>query len=621
MKTILGTKLNKAILLLLLSFGALYGCKPFSHDGITNPVEIQKKGFFYIADRGTNSLIMLDFSMSELKRWSLKSIAPDTAALQGITFAGKNIWLAFSGNEKFIVKVDATADTLQVLKSIKVPPVVSGTVHGTVRGIAYDGTNMWVVNSGSPTYTLAPTLYKIDINTDSVIASYPMPTPAPRGITYASFSPDVYGGAPGVGLYYEDNTTKQVEYFNNKMPLFQTAFPAPIPPAGTTWDQTLGITNDGQFFYMLSYSNIGSYLMKTTYDGNTESRYKLPYQYPIGVVWANYDIRLITPPSISSINPALGARGTTFPVTVSGSDFKNGTGLSLSFGSGITVSNLSYVSATSLTASLTIAQDAPLGKRTVTVTNPDGRYGISDSIFTVTAVPLVEYLYVNDAANDSVFQIRLSDQAIVQSWSTGSVTTSHCHGLAYDGSNFWLAFNSNYLIYKIIDMTTTLQGGPTPVSSPSSDGTVQNVTYYNNFLWLVQTPSDTTTKGGSIYKLDPVTGAVLDTISTPGKAPRGICFANGKLYCNDRNYKEIFSCDPSVKTWSFEFLEPAPPIGTTSSTGMFFTGTSFWIANSGGTSVGADCFIEVSISGTVLRSITAPHSGPATPYGIVYLTK
>jgi len=621
MKTIFRTNLNRAIYLLFLSFGILYGCKPFAHDGITNPVVVQKMGYFYIADRGSNSLIMLDFSMNELKRWSLESIAPDTAALQGITFAGKNIWLAFSGNEKFIVKVDATGDTLQVLQTLQVPPVVSGTVHGTVRGIAYDGTYMWVVNSGSPTYTLAPTLYKIDINTDSVLASYPMPTPAPRGITYANFTSDVYGGAPGVGLYYEDNTTKQVEYFNNKEPLFQNAFVAPIPPAGTVYDQTLSITNDGQFFYMLSYSDIGSYLMKTTYGGNTEFQYKLPYKYPVAVVWAAYDIRTISPPSINSINPAIGARGNTVPVTVTGSDFKNGTGLSLSFGDGIIVSNLNYVSPTSLTASLTIAQDASLGKRTVTVTNPNGSYGVSDSIFTVTAVPLVEYLYITDYTLDSLFQIRLSDQAIVQSWSTGSVSTSHCHGLAYDGTNLWMAYNSpDYRIYKIIDMTTTLQGGPSPITSPSAVGTVQNLTYYNNFIWLLQTPVDTS-QSGSIYKIDITTGLCVDTILTPGHAARGMAFANGKLYCNDRNYKEIFSCNPSVKSWSYEFNEPAPPVGTTSSAGMYFTGASFWIANSGGSSVGSDCFIEVSTTGTVIRSITAPHSGVATPSGIVYLTK
>ncbi len=621
MKTLVQTNLKRAVSLLIFLLAALYGCSPFPTDGITDPGLIAKNGYFYIADRGENNLVMLDYGMREIKRWSLNNIAPDIIALQGITFFGKNLWLAFSGNEKFIVQLDATGDALSVLHTIPVPPVVNLTVQGTVRGIAYDGQYLWVTNSGSEKYTLAPTLYKIDLTKDSVIASYLMPSPAPRNITYANIPLDIYGKGPGAGLYFIDNTTKKVHYFNNKMPFFDSAFTAPVPPAGTTYDQTLGITNDGTNFYTLSYSDIGSYLFRATYTGYVESSYKLPYKYPVAVAWAGYDIRTIIPPAIYTINPATGTRGTSQSVTISGSGFKSGDSLTLNFGQGITIDTLKYLSATSLYAHLIIDANANLGKRGVVVKNPDGSTGVIDSIFTITAAPVTEYLFVTDITNDSLFQIRLSDSVVVQSWSTKSVSPSHPRGLAYDGTNFWMSFNStDYKVYKI-DVTGSTLLGLSSFSCPAV-ATVQNLTYHDGYLWLLQT----TTTQGLIYKLNPANGVVLDSIVAPGitGGGRGLTFANGLLYCNNRDAstanRNVYSCDPTVKQWTLAFAEPTSPAGTKSSTGMFFNGKNFWIANSSQTEV--DVLFEVSQQGTVLRYVTTtPDAGPAQPWGIVYIAK
>jgi hypothetical protein len=621
MKNIKKTNLYGAVSIVLFLLLATSGCDPFYHDGITSPDINNQKGYFYILDRGEDMLVMLDYGMHELKRWSLRSIAPDTVALQGMTFAGKNVWLALSGNEKFIAQIDATADTLVVIKKIPVPPVVAGSTQGTVRGIAYDGQYMWAVNSGSAANTVPSTLFKIDMTKDSAVSSYLMPVSAPRGITYANIPLNAYGKGPGAGLYFLDNTTKMIHYFNNKVPFFDTLCAAPVPPAGTTYDQTLGITNDGSFFYTLSYSDLASYLFKVSYTGTTQFSYKLPYEYPVAVVWANYDIRYITPPSIATISPATGARNTSESVIITGSDFKNGAGLSLSLGQGINVDTLKYLSSTSLYAHLVIDSNAVLGKRNVTVTNPDGRTGTGDSLFTVTSTPVTEYLFVTDVAYDSLFQIRLKDSVVVQAWSTKSVSPSHPRGLAYDGTNLWISFNStDYRIYKI-DMTGSTLLGVTSFPCPATVGTVQNLSYYNGSLWLLQTPVAAPSRG-LIYKLDPATGTVLDTITAPGViGGRGIAFANGRIYCNDRDSAKVYSCDPAVKNWSYAFPSPPPPAGTTSATGMFFNGTTFWIANSGGTNTASDVLCEVSPAGAVLRYVTAPYPGAAMPQGIVYIAK
>lgn len=620
MKTIMNFYHIRPVFFFLLLGFLLNGCDPFDGDGLTSPGIIEKSGYFYVADRGANELVMLDYGMRELKRWPLAAISTDPVALQGITFANNTVWLAFSGNLKFIAQVDATADTLEVLRKISVPPVVNGSTQGTVRGIAYDGQYLWVVNSGSPANTLSPMLFKMDPGRDSVVAAYPIPTPSPRGMTYVNMAPDVYGKGPGAGLYYLDNSTKKVHYFNTKVPLFDSAFTAPVPPAGTTWDQTLGITNDQTNFYTLSYSDIASYLFQCDYTGYLKYSYKLPYKYPIGIVWSQYDIRRINPPVVTTVSPAFGVRGTSSTVAISGSDFR--AGLTVSFGPGIRVDNVAYINRNLVNAAITIDGGAVIGKRNVIVTNPDGRSGTGDSSFAVTAAAVTEYLFVTDVNYDSLFQIRIKDSTIVRAWSTKSVSPSHPRGLAYDGTHLWIAFNSSdYRIYKV-DMSGATLLGLTSFPCPVSSGTVQSLTYYDGHLWLLQTPSAAPARG-LIYKMNPANGVVTDTIATPGiLGARGICFAADKLYCNDRDSSKVYSCNPAAKVWTAAFSAPAPPVGSTISlTGMFYNGTKLWCANSGGSSAGSDVLYEMSLSGQVLRFITAPYSGAAQPNGLVYIAQ
>ncbi len=87
-------------------------------------------------------------------------------------------------------------------------------------------------------------------------------------------------------------------------------------------------------------------------------------------------------PTVASVSPATLAQGTgPTPVTLTGTNFAPGA--TVSFGEQVTVSDVSVVDATTITASLSVAADAVPAGRTVTVTNPDGDAG-SCQCFTVT---------------------------------------------------------------------------------------------------------------------------------------------------------------------------------------------------------------------------------------------
>jgi hypothetical protein len=89
-------------------------------------------------------------------------------------------------------------------------------------------------------------------------------------------------------------------------------------------------------------------------------------------------------PTVSTVSPARGARSTAPAVTITGTGFSSG--VTVSAGTGITT-NVTSTSPSSLTVTFTIAADAPLTTRDVTVNNTDGGSATKTNAFTVFTKP------------------------------------------------------------------------------------------------------------------------------------------------------------------------------------------------------------------------------------------
>jgi hypothetical protein len=94
----------------------------------------------------------------------------------------------------------------------------------------------------------------------------------------------------------------------------------------------------------------------------------------------------IVAPSLTSITPNSGVRGTTVPVTLTGVDFTGATGLT-GQGSNITVTGFTVVSDTSITANLVIAAGASTGIRAIAVVTPNGTTNTVGFTVNAAAVP------------------------------------------------------------------------------------------------------------------------------------------------------------------------------------------------------------------------------------------
>lgn len=91
-----------------------------------------------------------------------------------------------------------------------------------------------------------------------------------------------------------------------------------------------------------------------------------------------------TCPSLTTVSPNVGLRGTTVGVTLTGTNFVSGATTVAVSGSGVSVNSVTVSSATSLTANFVIDAGAAPGARTVTVTTAGGT---SSRTFTVTLPP------------------------------------------------------------------------------------------------------------------------------------------------------------------------------------------------------------------------------------------
>jgi hypothetical protein len=612
-------KNKKTVQLLLCSFCAIVlmlgfqSCNIMQADGTSDTPVITEGSYFYLLERSSTSVIMMDYQMRELKRWNLSQLYNETS-LQGITFDGTYMWVSQAGNTDKIFQLDISGDQPEIINSFDAPP--SG--QGTIRDITWDGTYLWALNSGSSTYATPAQLYKLNPSTGEVLATYDLNTPEPRALTYVGEIKNVYGSGLDPALYFTDTDKDMVYRFRYDRPYLDTLFSTPLPPRGAYTKYAAGLTFDGSNFWLINSSDVADHLYKVTSSGAVLEKYDLPYDDPGPIIWTKADLRIPVPPEILSISPSTGTRNKTMSIIVNGKSFKKSGTATADLGAGITVNSVTVNSTKQLTLNVTIASNAVLGKRSLTINFPNSIAASTTNVFEVVAEDVVPYIWAADQASSMIFEINLNDETVRQ-FSSTNVTSAGPQGLAYDGTNMWLcASGTDRRIYKL----TVDNSSISPAASfafPVSGGTMRGIVFEENYLWL--TLSISSGSSGKIYKINPQNGAVADSLNSPGKEPRGIAFANGVLYCNDTSKDSVYSYNKANASWTPVFKTPQYPGSATSTlfaTGMAFDGENFWIANSSGD---YDYIYKVSRTGTVLRTIAAPNKGTAQITGIVYISK
>jgi len=600
-----------------LLFG-ITACNVFGPDGTQNDTITDTPGFFYMMDRANLNLYQLDGQMRQLNVWNLSDLV-DGSLVQGITFDGTNVWISASGTARALIKLDLAGDEPVEIQRVPAPP--NGA--GTVRDIAFDGTHLWAANSGSVSLNTPPRLYKLNPETGAIIAEFDMPSTEIRGVTHVPVNGDQYGRGAAPGIYLGDRELNKFWNFRFDRPVFTDAFPAPVPPTGEFTIFPSGITyeilkNGAIRFWTVNSSLSTNYLFQLDRTGKVENKFELnQYTSPGPIVFVNADVTIPPAPELSTVSPNRGLIGTQLDIDVTGIGFRDGAGLSLDFGSDISVTNLQFVSSGQLSATIEISPTAAIGLRSVTLTNPDGQSSTLNNAFEVTATPpLFGFLYVLDFDSNWLYKIREADGSLVQEWDTGELAPARSpQGLAFDGTNLWLASagSDRALIQFEIDGNELNEIRRISAPYPNGTGTVRDIVYHNGSLWGLNSGDN------KLYQIDIDTGDIVDEFDTPGTETRGVTFVNDVIHVVDRDLGRVYSWNSTAGEWVIEFQVPIPA-GTAETNrypiGIDFDGTNFWITNS---RFSADFILQVSPSGELLRTINSPRIGPDILTGIVYV--
>jgi hypothetical protein len=154
--------------------------------------------------------------------------------------------------------------------------------------------------------------------------------------------------------------------------------------AGTTFGDTLNISNSATI--NSNQPRIGlTDLAVSLFWGEPASFREVYYSYQELTV-------SVPPPALLSLSPGAGMQTQSVDVDLVGSGFQSGSTLALS-GTGVTVTDVAFVSPTGMKAKMNVSLTATPGGRDLTVTNPDGQSSTLSGAFTVmsaSALMLIE---------------------------------------------------------------------------------------------------------------------------------------------------------------------------------------------------------------------------------------
>jgi hypothetical protein len=309
-------------------------------------------------------------------------------------------------------------------------------------------TNVVAVNATTVTATLnmAPaTMLGQHIVTVTTLAGTSNTTPPPPLVTFTVVGPTLTGINPNSGLR---GTQVNVTLAGNNL----TA-PATVNPG----DSNIAVSNVA----LVSPTQITATF--TIGAGATLTNKNVTVTTPAGTT--NPVSFSVVGPRLNSIAPNSGYRGNAVNVTLTGTNLNGATTVAVS-GGGVTVSNVVYVNAQTVTATFTIATgtSAALGNRNVTVTTPGGT--TNSVVFTVLG-PAVTGINPTQHARSLVpapFQVTITGADLQ---GATAVTFSNSTGILVTGVT---AVNSTTVTANVT-LSLAAATGPRTVQVTTPNGT------------------------------------------------------------------------------------------------------------------------------------------------------
>jgi hypothetical protein len=342
----------------------------------------------------------------------------------------------------------------------------------------------------------------------------------------------------------------------------------------------------------IDYVPVGQTHPHTDFFGNPRPDPVNPTRFDVGAIEFQ---GTVPAPTLISISPTSGVRGTSVSVTLTGTNLSGAQTINVS-GAGVTVSNLTVVSATSLTATFTISSNAALTSRNVTITTPGGTTG--SVTFTVTGSTLASITPTSGQRGTSV-PVTLSGTGL-----TGA-TAVNVSGGGITVSAVTVVNDSTVTAGFAISGIAALTGRAVSVTTPI--GTT-NTVQFTVTAATVPTLASISPTSGARGTTVPVTltgtnlnGATAVTISGGGVA----CTLSGTPTATTVNASCVITAGAGMTTRNVSVTTPS---GTATLTGSF-TVTGPTVSAITPTSGTHNTSVGVTISGSDLTGATSVTAG------------
>ncbi len=145
------------------------------------------------------------------------------------------------------------------------------------------------------------------------------------------------------------------------------------------------------------------------------------------------------------------------------------------------------------------------------------------------------------------------------------------------------------------------------------DGAMRDLAYDGEFLWAVNSGDGNSSFGPMIYKLDPDSGTVIESVPTVTTYPCGLAWDGQYLWHSVYLGGIIYRLEPATMT-----ITPGFPAPTQMTFGLAWDGTFLYAVRGN-----EPCISVIGMdSGYVVDSIQATYSSPnVRPFGLVYLER
>jgi hypothetical protein len=181
-----------------------------------------------------------------------------------------------------------------------------------------------------------------------------------------------------------------------------------------------------------------------------------------------------------------------------------------------------------------------------------------------------EHIWVAGDNDFLIYQISIVDGSLIRTIPTD---VQHSHGLMFDGTNLWLSDGGNGVIQQIDTANgNVIYSFDTPDLNPSY---LTGLAWDGNSIWSNDVRTGFNPTGIDVtLKIDTI-GVVLEGHAGIGDYPTGLAFDGQYLWSTDNIEDEIYKINPAT----FAVIDTIEAPGGNYPNGLAFDGQFLWVAN------------------------------------------